>query len=159
MGILKRARGLLAIAAMAIIVASCAAPAPSRAQEHPHYLHALSDLRLARALLDRQQEWNVMRDQYAAIGEIDHAIGEIKRASIDDHKDLYEHPPIDARLDHRGRLRRVMELLDSVERDLHAEEDNYAALGWRDAAIHHVNEARGAVHRAMEDKRMDQWRE
>lgn len=145
--------------ALAILVSACAAPHPAPAQEHPHYLHALSDLRLARALLDRQQEWNVMRDQYAAMQEIDHAIGEIKRASIDDHKDLYDHPPIDAHMDHRGRLHKVMELLDSADRDLHAEEDNYAALGWRAAAIHHVNEARGAVHHAEEDKRMDQFRD
>jgi len=141
------------------LLSACAAPRPAPAQEHPHYLHALSDLRYARFLLDRQQEWNVMRDQYAAVQEIDHAIGEIKRASIDDHKDLYDHPPIDSHLDHRGRLHKVMELLDSADRDLHAEEDNYAALGWRDAAIHHVNDARGAVHRAIEDKRMDQFRE
>ncbi len=144
---------------LAVLVAACANPRPAPAQEHPHYLHALSDLRLARALLDRQQEWNVMRDQYAAVQEVDHAIGEIKRASIDDHRGIEDHPPIDAHLDYRGRLRRAMELLDSADHDLHAEEDNYAALGWRDAAIHHVNDARGAVHRAIEDKRADQFRE
>jgi len=148
-----------AAAALTVVMAGCAAPGPAKAQEHPHYLHALSDLRLARAFLDRQQEWNVMRDQYAAVEEIDHAIGEIKRASIDDRKDLRDHEPIDTRLDHRGRLRRVMELLDSADRDLHAEEDNFAALGWRAAAIHHVDDARAAVHRAMEDKRIDQFRE
>jgi hypothetical protein len=145
--------------ALAILVSACAAPHPAPAQEHPHYLHALSDLRLARAFLDRQQEWNVMRDQQAAMTEITQAINEIKRASIDDHKDLNDHPPIDSHLDHGGRLHRVMELLDSADRDLHAEEDNYASLGWRDAAIHHVNEARNATYRAMQDKKMDQFRE
>ena len=148
-----RAIQWMGAAAMAILAAGSAS-----AQEHPHYLHALSDLRLARALLDRQEEWNVMRDQQAAVEDIDHAIGEIKRASIDDRKPLGEHEPIDTRLDHRGRLRRVMELLDSADRDLHAEEDNFAALGWRGAALHHVDEARGAVHRALEDKRIDQFR-
>jgi hypothetical protein len=143
---------------LAILVSACASPRPVSAQEHPHYLHALSDLRLARAFLDRQQEWNVMRDQFVAVGEIDHAIGEIKRASIDDRKPLEDHPPIDSHIDHRGRLRQAMELLDSADRDLHAEEDNFASLGWRDAAIHHVDEARNAVHRAMEDKRIDEFR-
>ena len=136
---------------LAILVSACASPRPVSAQEHPHYLHALSDLRLARAFLDRQQEWNVMRDQFAAVGEI-------KRASIDDRKPLEDHPPIDSHIDHRGRLRQAMELLDSADRDLHAEEDNFASLGWRDAAIHHVDEARNAVHRAMEDKRIDEFR-
>ena len=145
-------------ATLAILMAACANPRPAPAQEHPHYLHALSDLRLARAMLDRQQEWNVVRDQYAAVQEIDHAIGEIKRASIDDRKGLEDHEPIDSHLDHRGRLHRVIELLDSADRDLHAEEDNFAALGWRQAAIHHVDDARGAVHRAMDDKRIDEFR-
>ena len=145
--------------ALAILLSACAAPHPSAAQEHPHYLHALSDLRWARSFLDRPQESNVMRDQYEAVQEIDHAINEIKRASIDDRKGLEDHPPIDSHLDHRGRLHQVMELLDSANRDLHAEEDNYAALGWRNAAIHHVDEAKKAVFHAMEDKRMDQFRE
>ena len=145
----------LSAVAMTVLVAACAAPRPAPAQEHPHYLHALSDLRLARAILDRQQEWNVMRDQYAAIEQIDHAIGEIKRASIDDHKDLRDHPPIDTHLDYRGRLHKAMELLDSADHDLHAEEDNYAALGWRDAAIHHVDEAHRSVDRAIRDKHWD----
>ena len=146
------------IAAITILAAACGAPIRAPAQEHPHYLHALSDLRLARAMLDRQQEWNVMRDQYAAVQDIDHAIGEIRRASIDDRKPLDAHEPIDTRLDHRGRLRRVMELLDSADRDLHAEEDNFAALGWRAEAIHHVDAARGNVRHAMEDKRIDEFR-
>jgi hypothetical protein len=155
---MKSLRWMGAIAALFLLTA-CAAPRSASGQDHPHYLHALSDLRLARAILDRPQEWNVMRDQQAAMESINHAIGEIKRASIDDRKELGDHPPIDARLDHRGRLRRVLELLDSADRDLHAEEDNFAAKNWRNEAIRHVNEARHAVGAAMEDKRLDQFRE
>lgn len=145
--------------AFAVLLSACSAPHPVSAQDHPHYLHALTDLRMARALLDRPQEYNVMQDQQIAISEINQAIGELKRASVDDHKDPNDHPPIDTHLDHGGRLHHVMELLESVDRDLHAEEDNYAALGWRDAALHHVHEARNAANRARQDKRMDQFRD
>jgi hypothetical protein len=144
---------------MTVLVAACAAPHPAPAQEHPPYLHAMSDLRLARAILDRPQEWNVMHDQAVAMQEIDRALGEIARASMDDHKNPHDPEPIDAHLDHRGRLKKVMELLDSADHDLRAVENNPAAVGWRDSAIQHVDEARGAVHRAFEDKRLDQFRE
>jgi hypothetical protein len=53
---------------------------------HPAYLHALSDLRLARAYLDQIAWPPVQRDEEHAIREIDAAIGEIKQASIDDGK-------------------------------------------------------------------------
>ena len=47
---------------------------------HPAYLHALSDLRMARALLNDGWAWDpVRRDDNAAIREIDAAIGEIKQ--------------------------------------------------------------------------------
>ena len=46
---------------------------------HPAYLHALSDLRLARAYLDQIAWPPVQQDEEHAIREIDAAIGEIKR--------------------------------------------------------------------------------
>lgn len=141
----------VSVPAPAVVVT---APAPV-IHEHPHYLHALSDLRLARAFLEHPAERNVMRNQDDAIGEIDMAIREIKRAAIDDHKDLADHVPIDARLDHRGRLQKVMSLLDSVERDLRFEEDDQFALGWRALARHHVAEAHRFSGRALEDQRID----
>jgi hypothetical protein len=146
---------LLRVALFAAALTGCAAaPHPAHA-EHPHYLHALSDLRYARAILNRPDEYNVMRDQFHAIDEIDRAIGEIKRAAIDDGKPLEDHPPIDANLNHRGRLHKALELIDSARRDLTYEEDDRAALGWRAAAVHHVDEAHGAVDRAISDKRWD----
>ena len=64
-----------------------------------------------------------------AIHAIDDAIAEIKRASIDDGKDLNDHPPVDARLDHTGRLHRARQLLDSARQDISHEEDNGLAQG------------------------------
>jgi hypothetical protein len=71
---------------------------------HPAYLHSLSDLRDARAHLDRLTPSDKMdREEEHAIREIDAAINEIKLAAIDDGKDLHNHVAIDTHLGHRGR--------------------------------------------------------
>jgi hypothetical protein len=119
--------------------------------EHPHYLRAISDLRMARALLYRAEWREVMRDQRHAVEEIDRAIDEAKRAAIDDGKNLDEHPPVDAHTGWEGRFRQAMELLDSAARNLSSEEDNRDAAAWRAAARGHVQAARDFVAKAMHD--------
>ncbi len=152
-------KNFAAIASVATIIAACAAqPMPAHAAEHPHYLHALSDLRMARALLAHPAEGNVMREESIAIEEIDHAIGEIRRASIDDGKDPNFRPPVDPALDYRGRLRRALELTEEARTDLAFEEDNFVALHWREAALHHVEEATGSIHGAIRAKHWDERR-
>ena len=123
--------------------------------EHPHYLHALSDLRAARAWLTAGGENNVMGREMDAVVHIDKAIGEIKRASIDDGKDIQDHPPIDANLKHKGRLHKAMALLTSARKDLQFEEDDKKALGWRKDAVKHVNEAVKADKQAINDVKKD----
>jgi hypothetical protein len=118
---------------------------------HPAYLRAISDLRYARAMLYRPDWGPVMRDQRAAVDEIDHAIGEAKRAAIDDGKNIDDHPPIDRGLGWEGRFRKAMELLDSAERDLGQAETNGAAAPWRNAAIGNVRNAKAFVAKAMRD--------
>lgn len=138
------------LASIAVVALPAFADTPGH---HPAYLHALSDLRYARALLNRPQEIHVQRDQAAAIDRIDKAIYELKNASIDDHKNLNDHPRIDANLDRPGRLARVMELLKKIENDIEREEDNANARGWRNAAIKYVREAEGLTEKARRDVR------
>jgi hypothetical protein len=126
-------------------------PPPMPSGVHPAYLHAISDLRYARALLYREDWRPVMRDQRAAVDEIDHAIGEAKRAAIDDGKNPDDHPPIDRGFGWEGRFRKAMELLNSAERDLAEGESNGAAAGWRNAALANVRNAKGFVNKAMRD--------
>src|ERR1700722_3153699 len=118
---------------------------------HPAYLHAVSDLRYARALLFRPDWGPVMRDQRAAVDEIDHAIAEAKRAAIDEGKNPDDHPPIDRGLGWEGRFRKAVELLNSAERDLSTAETNGAAAAWRGAALANVRNAKGFVDKAMHD--------
>src|SRR5215472_8371353 len=86
---------------------------------HPAYLHSLTDLRTARGYLDKLGPDDVVdNDSMRAIQEIDGAIGEIKRASIDDGKDLHDHPMIDTRLARTDRFHKALELLDRAHNDV-----------------------------------------
>ena len=127
------------------------APPPPPPAVHPAYLHAISDLRYARALLYRPDWGPVMRDQRAAVDEIDHAIGDAKQAAIDDGKNPDDHPPIDRGLGWEGRFRKAVELLNSAERDLSSAERNGAAAGWRNTALANVRNAKGFVEKSMRD--------
>lgn len=131
------------------------APQATRVQyraEHPAYLHALSDLRAARWLLShRPGDLRVTVDEEAAVDRINEGINEIKRAAFDDGKNLDDHPPVDQRLDGRGRLNRAMELLRKARNDIAREEDHADVRGLRDRAIHHIDEAIRATDLALRD--------
>jgi hypothetical protein len=113
---------------------------------HPAYLHALTDLRHARAHLENQAAtYHMDKEERHAIEEIDKAIDEIKRAAIWDGKNLTDHPPVDAGMDRTGRFRRAMELLDKAHNDIAREEDDPSVRGLRDRALHHIDEAHRIV--------------
>ncbi|HUA14670.1 MAG TPA: hypothetical protein VMG31_05180 [Verrucomicrobiae bacterium] len=118
--------------------------------KHPAYLHALSDLRHARAHLERPSSMEQLDpEEQHAVDEIDKAIREIKNASIDDGKDLNYHPPIDQHLDRRGRYRRALELLNNAHNDVANEEDNAFARGLRNRALEHIDAAHQIVDRMV----------
>src|SRR5579872_2380176 len=130
-----RPRSPMKLLSVAIaFVMAVLAPSVARA-DHPAYLHALSDLRYARALLERPARPDVKWDENAAIGEVDAAIREIKGASIDDSKPLEDHPPIDANVGHRDRLRNAMNLLHRSAGDIEQREDNGWNNGLRGRAL------------------------
>jgi hypothetical protein len=139
---------------LSVLFASIALlPAAASAQQvpgpHPAYLHALSDLRAARAFLHDGWAWPpVQREDDHAVAEIDAAIREIKHAAIDDGKTLQDHPPIDAHLGWHDRFARANELLARAHHDLDHAEDVPEARGLRDRAIMHIDEAHNTVDRA-----------
>src|SRR5208337_1927200 len=90
---------------------------------HPAYLHALSDLRDARAHLEHMTPSEHMnKEEQHAIEAIDRAIDEIKKASIDDGKNIQDHARVDAHLDRRGRYHKALELLNKAHNDVAREE-------------------------------------
>jgi tetratricopeptide (TPR) repeat protein len=120
------------------------------AQEHPAYLHALTDLRHARAHLERPDHGELREQEKKAIHEIDEAINEIKKAAIDDGKDLNDHPPVDVRMDWSGRLHRAIELINKAHNDIAREEDNRFAQGLQQRALEHIDRAHHHVEEAIE---------
>jgi hypothetical protein len=124
--------------------------------DHPRYLHALSDLREARALLERPDAANVMADESAAIRELDASISEIKKAAMDDWKPVIDAPHIDVHLNHKGRLTESMKVLERAHKDIAKEEDDRAARGLQQHALAHLDKAMMYVQQAIGDKRMDQ---
>ena len=106
--------------------------------KHPAYLHALSDLRAARWMLQhRPGDAAVSAHEDVAIMEIDKAIGEIKHAAIDDGKNIEDHPQVDVPANRPGRLHKALELLHKVHSDVAREEDDPMTRGLRDRAARH----------------------
>jgi hypothetical protein len=141
----KVALGLVVL--LLVAVSGVAAPVPPR--EHPAYLHALTDLRHARAHLERPDGGQLGAEESIAVREIDAAIGEIKKAAIDDGKNLNDHPMVDSHLDWPGRLHRAAELLKKAHSDVAEEEDNAFAQGLQHRALEHIDKAHHHVEEAI----------
>jgi hypothetical protein len=121
---------------------------------HPAYLHALSDLRMARALLTRPaRDAEVKWDENRALAKLNAAIREINEAAIDDGKPIEDHPPIDARMHHRDRIRAAIDLMEKAARDIEQREDNGFARGLRGRAVGHIRDAVRWSREAIEDRR------
>jgi hypothetical protein len=145
----SRTKLILVVTALLLFVTgySSAKPVP---RAHPAYLHALTDLRDARAHLQRPDGGELRDQEKKAIHEIDDAINEIKKASIDDGKNLNDHPPVDASLDWRGRLHKSLELVDRARNDVAREEDNAFAQGLQQRALDHIAKAHHHIEEAIQ---------
>jgi len=151
--VLKLNKFLLPLALLAIAPLSSFADLPGK---HPAYLHALTDLRAARWFLNHQPgDAKVYGDEDVGITEIDAAIGEIKRASIDDGKDLKDHPNVDTK-EHGSRLLKAIEALKKARTDIEQEEDNPEVRELRHKAFEHIDRAIHAAEKAHNEWLMDQ---
>ncbi len=145
-------QGLAFAFAAALLPAAAHADMPGK---HPAYLHALSDLRDARAHLERPA--NVKRstkwDEKVAIQKIDNAIGTIKKASIDDGKNLSDHVAIDASLDWNGRMHHALELVQKAHADVNEEEDNEYAQHLKKRALGEIDAAESFIRQGIENNK------
>jgi len=137
------------MAAAFLAIPSTTMSAQQVSGSHPAYLHALSDLRMARHYLNDGWAWQpVKRDDNAAIREIDGAIGEIKAAAIDDGKGLNDPFPVDTRLSPHDRFRKANELLYSAHNDLSHAEDVPQSRAMRNRALARIDRAHQIVDNA-----------
>jgi len=118
--------------------------------DHPYYLHALSDLRAARWMIEhRPGNWERTVDEIEAVKQIDAAIKEIKMASIEDGKDINDHPAVDEHPDHMGRLHDAIDFLKKSRQDISHDEDNGFARGLQARAYNHIDAAIQATRHAI----------
>ena len=152
MGRMKLSVALLAILGLGSLAACVTAPPQPPPNHHPAYLHALSDLRAARWLIEhRPGDWVQTADEQEAVHQIDAGINEIKQAALNDGKNPADHPPLDERPDHRGRIHEALDFLKKARADVSGEEDNGFANGLRDRAIGHIDAAIQAARRVFVD--------
>jgi hypothetical protein len=145
---MKKFAKILAALALVASVTPLVASAQVLPGKHPGYLHALTDLRTARWFLYHQPgDKKVYEGEDEAIREVEAAIGEIKKASIDDGKDLNDHPNVDVH-EHGSRLLKAIETLHKARKDIEGEEDNPEVRELRHRAFDHIDHAIHAADRA-----------
>lgn len=120
---------------------------------HPAYLHAMSDLRAARWLIEHHPpNWSQGIDEADAVRQIDLALHDLKEAAYDDGKDPDFHPHIDERPDQPGRLHQALEILHRARDDIAREEDNAYARGLRNRSLGHIDAAIHRVRKAIHEE-------
>ena len=136
----------------AFLMALALAPIASAKQipdKHPAYLHALGNLRYARALIAHPDS-GVLRDpEKQAMDQIDKAIAEMKAAGIDDGKGLDDHPGIDSHLRWIPRLNKAAGVLNKAHDDVQKEADDAASPGLQSRVLQYIGKAHDKIEAAI----------
>jgi tetratricopeptide (TPR) repeat protein len=137
---MRNFKSLAATAFALLTLVFLASPTLSHAQE-PKYLHALSNLRQARAWLQWDHNPYTADARHHAVGEIDKAIDEVKKAAQDDGRDTNFTPPPSAQAQGGGAVHSAKNLLDVAFGDIKYGYDNPANAGLQERAKQHISEA------------------
>jgi hypothetical protein len=118
---------------------------------HPHYIHALSDLRAAQWQIDhrRPEDGQMREDEIVASDEVAAAIHSTTVAAAADAKDLSWNPPPDAPPAYDDRLHAAIDLLHAAHNDLALPEDDPMARNQQSLALLRVDAAQHAAERAV----------
>ncbi|MGD0737005.1 MAG: hypothetical protein ABR976_17875 [Terracidiphilus sp.] len=137
MRILKKLTGA-AFALLTLLLLTQAKPVQAQG---PAYLHALSDLRSARAYLqyDTRPEWGDRRQH--AIEQIDKAIDEIKVAAMDDGKNPWHTPPPQTGGEEGWPIHSAVRLLREARGDVDHGMDTPENRGLRERSVDHIDKA------------------
>lgn len=154
-------RKLVLGAAFALPLLTSALVMADEPGRHPHYIHALSDLRAAQWQIDhrRPEDGEVREDEQVSSDEVAIAIRSVTDAASREGKDLGYQPPPDAPVAYGGRLHAAIDLLRAAHNDLALPEDDPVARGQQhaallrvDAALHAAQRAIGAAERAQDSR-------
>jgi hypothetical protein len=139
----------LATAALGLTAFLLLAHATPAQAQHPAYLHALSNLRQARALLETDNRPGMREERNRAMEEIDRAIDEVKAAVHEEGRSTRLTPPPATQGDPDRPLRSAKTLLDEAHGDVARGVDEAGHRGLQDRALRHIDEARRHLDRAL----------
>ena len=134
------------VMALAFASIASAKPAPDK---HGSYLHALGNLRYARALISHPDSGVLHDPEKQAMEEIDRTIAELKAAGIDDGKGLDDHPGIDSHLRWIPRLNKAADVLNKAHDDVQKESDDAGSEGLQSRVLQHIGKAHDKVETAI----------
>lgn len=145
----------LRIAAFALPLLASTLALAQMPGRHPHYIHALADLRAAQWQIDhrRPEDGEMREDELVASDEVAAAIHSTTNAAAADAKDLGWNPPPDAPPAFDGRLHAAIDLMRAARADLALPEDDPMAINQQRLAILRVDAAIHAAGRAVGDAR------
>ena len=131
----------LTVAAFALLTFLFLAPAIQAHAQFPAYLHALSDLRSARAYLeyDTRPAWAGHRQH--AIDQINKAIDDIKVAARDDGKNPWHTPPPQSGGSEGWPIHSAVKLLREARGDVDHGHDLPENHGLQERSIDHIDHA------------------
>lgn len=129
--------------------------------QHPHYLHALSDLRAAQWQVDhrRPEDGQIQEDEMVASDEVAFAIQTVAHAAMADGKEMQFAPLPDANPGYEGRLHAAIDLLRKAREDVARQEDDPAARGQQRMSLLHIDAVIHASDRAVNGVRRNDQRE
>ena len=131
----------LPVAALALLTFLFLAPATQAHAQFPAYLHALSDLRTARAYLEMDSRHEVEHARHHAIDQIDRAINDIKVAAMDDGKNPWRTPPPQSGGNPGWPVHSAVKLLREARGDVDHGHDRPENHGLRERSLDHINQA------------------
>jgi hypothetical protein len=118
-------------------------------QRSPAYIHALEDLQSARWMLEhRPVNGKQSGDEIQAVKQIDGAIKDIQKASIDGRMEPKVYAT-DAKSDSTRRLHEAVSFLRKAKADITKVEDKSTLKGLRHRAWKHIDDAIKLTEKAM----------
>lgn len=133
-----------------LVVLSIGTRAQAQLPGAPPYLKALSDLRTARALIQADGRPQNGNEKHHEIDEINEAIKAIKAAAVDDGQNLDYNPPPDAQAASLS-LHGAVRYLRKAHDDCFGAADLPNAIGMKERALRHIDEAANTLVRFMKE--------
>jgi len=140
---------LLATAALGLMAFSLFALGTPAQAQRPHYLHALTNLRQARSILQSDTRPAMAGQRDRAIEEIDSAIREVKTVIRDEGRNPGFAPPSFNRSDPDRPMRSALDRLNEAYEDISRGTDEAGNRGLQARALGHIDDARHILRHAL----------